>query len=33
MLNTRKEELMSDVFDLLLSLGDFEMFKEVSRPQ
>lgn len=27
--DARKEELMGDVFDLLLSLGDFEAFKEV----
>ena len=29
MLDARKEELMGEVFDLLLSLGDFETFKEV----
>ncbi|GAX81131.1 hypothetical protein CEUSTIGMA_g8565.t1 [Chlamydomonas eustigma] len=29
MLDARKDELMSEVFDLLLSLGDFESFKEV----
>jgi ADP-ribosylation factor 2-binding protein len=29
MLDARKDELMSEVFDLLLSLGDFETFKEV----
>jgi len=29
LLDERKEELMSDVFDLLLSLGDFGTFKEV----
>mmetsp|Transcript_16514 Transcript_16514/g.35717 ORF Transcript_16514/g.35717 Transcript_16514/m.35717 type:complete len:228 (+) Transcript_16514:298-981(+) len=29
MLGARKDELMSDVFDLLVSLADFETFKEV----
>eukprot|EP00199_Chlamydomonas_sp_CCMP681_P006274 CAMPEP_0119113306 /NCGR_PEP_ID=MMETSP1180-20130426/43483_1 /TAXON_ID=3052 ORGANISM="Chlamydomonas cf sp, Strain CCMP681" /NCGR_SAMPLE_ID=MMETSP1180 /ASSEMBLY_ACC=CAM_ASM_000741 /LENGTH=217 /DNA_ID=CAMNT_0007101287 /DNA_START=129 /DNA_END=782 /DNA_ORIENTATION=+ len=29
MLDTRKDELMSDVFDLLLSLGDFEAFRDI----
>ncbi|GFH29892.1 ARL2_Bind_BART domain-containing protein, partial [Haematococcus lacustris] len=29
MLDEKKDELMSDVFDLLLSLGDFEAFREL----
>ncbi len=29
LLETHKDNLMSDVFDLLLSMGDFESFKEV----
>lgn len=29
MLDERREELMGDVFELLVSLGDFEAFKEV----
>ncbi|KAF5830594.1 the ARF-like 2 binding protein BART-domain-containing protein [Dunaliella salina] len=29
MIDSRRQELMSDVFDLLLSLGDFETFKDM----